>query len=410
MRDFWHEYKIGGLPREVEISRRLTSTGSRFILPYRAHCLIQDHSRVRIYTAFAKYGDLNRAIRHRHQDLNYGPIPEPYIWYAAQSLVSALETMESGRRDDGKYPSSKWVGILHLDIKPSNIVLVDPPDESRENELQWLDLQLIDFGNSYGLWPRYENPTHFQNRGATVYMAPEARLYAPHTQPPQKVHHQADIYMLGQVLYCLMNPWFNKNVFEGRIWAHTRGGGWFLHMPASAKKFDANYTSDKEEPHDIAFHPAYSKELTDMVEQCLQFWPQERFTPTQLGDIVRQHIDSSTSWWREEGDSNNPLHLAGTGGEWDLGQTVPMELRKREDGLHVARQSISGNNTELESGDHRGTSQSQILQSSPEEAGQGAEGSVVDTVGARGGNVENPIILSSSSVEKLGARRKQRRQ
>jgi serine/threonine protein kinase len=319
------------MPREADILSRLSKTGNKYIVPYRGHSVDRDNKFIRLYMGFAKWGDLNSAIfrRQDYQYLSKYGLPEPYIWYAAYCLASALQTLEEGTDVYGEKPNF-WNGIIHLDIKPGNIVLTEPTPRNDSSgvgstqlkELNWPNLQLIDFGLSRELGAGVENPEDFLGLGNEPYVAPEVHDPQPETegQRPILITCKANVFQLGHILYCLMIDEYDGNpgmleLGSGRPWAwaarrkrevHKRGGDW-LHQPGSA-----NMPPSEEDTKRIEFPEEYSNDLKRFVRKALSFDPKQRPSPASMMRGAKRQL---AYWvgkglsWRQKDDCNDPFYL-----------------------------------------------------------------------------------------------------
>ncbi len=83
-------------------------------------------------------------------------------------------------------------GIIHLDLKPANI-LVSPPEQGRPPQPR-----IIDFGIARAADPGAETAAHRGISGTLVYMSPEQ------TDPQSPLDKRSDVYSLGVVLYELL--------------------------------------------------------------------------------------------------------------------------------------------------------------------------------------------------------------
>jgi serine/threonine-protein kinase len=104
----------------------------------------------------------------------YGPLPTEWVWSIGEQLCSALEAAHA-------------VDVVHRDMKPQNVMLVDSRIE--------LLAKLTDFGIARKVNPDYTALTVFgQVLGTPDYLSPEQVMGEPGDAT-------SDIYSLGIVLY-----------------------------------------------------------------------------------------------------------------------------------------------------------------------------------------------------------------
>jgi serine/threonine protein kinase len=104
----------------------------------------------------------------------YGPLPCEWVWTIGEQLCSALEAAHA-------------VDVVHRDMKPQNVMLVDSRIE--------LLAKLTDFGIARKVNPDYTALTVFgQVLGTPDYLSPEQVMGEPGDAT-------SDIYSLGIVLY-----------------------------------------------------------------------------------------------------------------------------------------------------------------------------------------------------------------
>jgi serine/threonine-protein kinase len=104
----------------------------------------------------------------------YGPLPTEWVWTIGDQLCSALEAAHA-------------VGVVHRDMKPQNVMLVDSKIE--------LLAKLTDFGIARQVNADYTALTVFgQVLGTPDYLSPEQVMGEPGDPA-------SDIYSLGIVLY-----------------------------------------------------------------------------------------------------------------------------------------------------------------------------------------------------------------
>lgn len=168
-----------GVPLEAAIHRRVQEQNSPYILGYHGHRVFAAVRKARLYLEYAPYQTLqdvidalvrlendtkkemgvtepttreqngsqqNEADQDDDPDDPYYkpwyPMPEPFMWYVFESMVSALLVLHEGsveRRIDG------WERIVHLDVNPGNVFLA-APDLNRFKAVSRHPLQIVGSG------------------------------------------------------------------------------------------------------------------------------------------------------------------------------------------------------------------------------------------------------------------------
>lgn len=158
-------------------------------------------------------------------------------------------------------------GALHLDLKPSNILI----DDSGGSTWAQIVPKVSDFGiarwNQSGTQPGFSG---LQCRGTPSYMAPEQVMadYGPLTPA-------TDVYGLGGILYTMLT---GVPPFRG----------------ASSTEILRQVITDQVQPPQD-FRADVSEGLAKIALRCLQKHPAKRFpTPQQLALALQKWIDSET--------------------------------------------------------------------------------------------------------------------
>jgi serine/threonine protein kinase len=118
-----------------------------------------------------------------------GPIPWPVVWRVVDDVLGALAHAHAR-------------GVIHGDLKPSNVLLHVPPDGGEpvvhvlDLGLAWLLADRVDHRLDGG---RAAEPTVRSGAGTPGWMAPEQiRFAAPHVGPA------TDLYSLGCILFAML--------------------------------------------------------------------------------------------------------------------------------------------------------------------------------------------------------------
>ncbi|KAE9992662.1 hypothetical protein EG327_008263 [Venturia inaequalis] len=339
-------------PMEADLQKRLWQCNPRCFLGYRGYSYDKNDHAFRLYTEYAHYGSLKGlmdkyASNSKSSFLREDCIPEPFIWYVAQELLLAAKTMASGFRSEGstrsdKDDENKWVEIIHMDIKPHNILMAEPDpllEDERARKYNWPKIQVTDFGVAVELHSQWQNPQDLTGRGTAGYMAPEHYRQIrrdPVDYPVQQFSVKTNIWGIGAVLYDLMNPRAPKgsdntggpireeNSKGSKIGYHKdlmdieRNLAWReIAEPEDAKQKFTN----RSRPADVRFINVYSKPLIKLVTECLAFRPENRVGLEEMEKTIEKNFN----------DWCNPLtedHIWNAAGNLDFEREI-LKLKEK---------------------------------------------------------------------------------
>jgi len=172
-------------------------------------------------------------------------------------------------------------GLVHRDIKPDNVFIVQPPEGPRY-------LKLLDFGvarvmpGSTAVDPL---PQGFETRTGVVVGTP--RFVSPEGAMGQPVDPRADLYSAGLVLYIML-----------------AGRGPFDHFEGDHLVLTAHAAEDPEPPSRLATEPV-PPELDRAVLKALAKDPEQRFqTAQEFCDVlhgIAGLLQEPTGWLETSG-------------------------------------------------------------------------------------------------------------
>ena len=166
-------------PLEIEVLRDILHDHPRIV---RLHEAITHPHTMQLYFDYYPGGDLFGVMNRYYQE--WVPVPESFIWHCFLQLSEALAYIHHGydcRQHCGPPPASKWQPIIHADLKPENIFLGPPTEDSHG----YPSLVLGDFG----LVTIEENPLP----GTWKWQPPELPMSSK----------KADVWALGAVIHAL---------------------------------------------------------------------------------------------------------------------------------------------------------------------------------------------------------------
>lgn len=267
------------LAKEAFLHSQLTTNDrDRCIVPLRRYKYYAHMRQCRLYMEYAPYGSLETLrIRYRAWDRF---LPELFLWCIFEKLVQASLLMrtcpgewEPMRPNNALDQPDQERFILHLDIKPDNIFIMERErlhHQSRKLPLLPL-IQLGDFGlAAVTTLTDRTNPDELQS-GTPIYKPPEApdihkRLFDDGWQ--RFVHRRKQKFMETHNVWCI-----GKTMFD--LMTHEDPG--FIHQTLM-KVMEADYYSARGFPLSQHFtgpietikDKEYSLELLDLVRECLR--------------------------------------------------------------------------------------------------------------------------------------------
>ena len=228
-------------PLEIEILRDILHDHPRIV---RLHETITHTHTMQLYFDYYPGGDLFQ-LNARYVE-EWEPVPESFIWHCFLQLSEALAYIHHGwdrRHSSGPPPASEWQSIIHGDVKPENVFLGPPTEDSHG----YPSLVLGDFGL------------------ATIDERPVPGTWK--WQPPElpMTSEKADVWALGAIIHSLAH--------DGRPPLRPRPK-WMRHC-------DFYRWPEARQP--ISFLGAYSTELHNLVTYgVLEFDPEFRYSSLQV--------------------------------------------------------------------------------------------------------------------------------
>lgn len=182
------------------------------------------------------------------------PLPVREALTYARALLSALSAIHA-------------MGIVHRDVKPSNLFLCDLPGGRRV-------LKILDFGVARILPGAPEAaPAPLSVPTATGAVVGTPRYISPEGAAGERVDHRADLYGAALVLYTLLT-----------------GRGPFDHVKG-ADLLAARNELDPEPPSRLARDPV-PPELDALILKALARNPDERFQTAEAFEQALEHVES----------------------------------------------------------------------------------------------------------------------
>lgn len=174
-------------------------------------------------------------------------------------------------------------GVLHLDLKPSNILM----DVSTGSSWETVTPRIADFGISYAFRQIRIPAKREENvRGTPAFMAPEQLL-----GDDSLLSAASDVYGLGAILYCLLT------------------GRPPVTVDTSDKLIEQRFETEIAEPK--TGDPTIDSELSRITSRCLNLNPHERFTSArQFAETLKEWLQKHENFSPGSGASKSKFVVA----------------------------------------------------------------------------------------------------
>lgn len=166
-------------------------------------------------TDFVEVLDWNLEEAPYYLELEYAPAGNLEAWSASQGGLAKLpltDRLELVARIADALAAAHSVGVLHKDLKPSNVLVTSGPDGTPA-------IKLTDFGSGGMLDPQRLEAFGITRGGLTRSVAadaPASALYAaPEVMTGQPATVQADLYSLGIILFQIVVGDFRQPLAAG---------------------------------------------------------------------------------------------------------------------------------------------------------------------------------------------------
>jgi serine/threonine-protein kinase len=266
---------------------------------------------------------------------DYGRTPDRVFYYAMELLdgasldevVRATGAMPPGRvihileQCAGALAEAHAVGLIHRDVKPANILLVEQGGAADAAKVVDFGLvKAIAAGPGSGEEKTLEAVTSDDTiAGTPQYMSPEA------ITTPEKVDARADIYALGAVAYFLVS---GVEVFKGRTTLEVCGHHLHTEPLPPGRRVDRAGTQPV---------PA---DLEALILRCLAKMPSARPESARalraelarLADAGSWSEEGARAWWQEHGAALRAHRNAGGSDVAAAVSTIAVDLGRRAAG------------------------------------------------------------------------------
>jgi serine/threonine protein kinase len=230
-----------------------------FLAEARTIARIRDENVVAIYDAIEEEQERNYYLIMEYAD--EGTVADRL---EGEKKLPVLETLEIGLAATRALEVVHAQGILHGDIKPSNILFFSGPDRV------WA--KLADFGLSQVITGAQDEPDAYP--GSILYSSPEQLT-------GEEVDQRADLYALGAVLYEMLT-----------------GQPPFLYTGKSENLAQVIQGRLEETPAPPSqLNPDVSPAVDEVILKALRKAPDERYPDAQgMGQALRQAMDAQRDW------------------------------------------------------------------------------------------------------------------
>ncbi|GAB7364664.1 hypothetical protein MBLNU230_g5466t1 [Neophaeotheca triangularis] len=233
-----------------------------------------------------RYGDLSGVVNYYRRKFNKTEpedpppadpawwLPEPFLWATFESLAKACLVFEQGALTR-TLSSTWWEGIVHNDLKDSNIFLGDRVDNDKWKS--YPEALMADFDRCF-IIPRMnpDNPERWTGMvGTPNWIPPESDLIKngrlPVTEAAFEISPKSNIWGIGAIMARLMQlrrPHYGVRDYDPD---------------------DLSKRQDWVEP----FPGKYSRELVEAVIKCVKWDPAQRPLASQLVQYIEVCVDES---------------------------------------------------------------------------------------------------------------------
>ncbi|KAL8800244.1 MAG: hypothetical protein Q9223_007509 [Gallowayella weberi] len=248
-----------------------------------------------LYLDYCSGGDLASFIEafHWHPEphapgqqamTSFNPIPESFIWHTYFQLTEALAFIHYGYNRNAVSTSQirpdKWLGVIHRDIKPGNILLQRAPSHpDHPGPEPYPKIVLADFGLAKKADEFNTPPT--SNGWVGTFM----------WQPPEIPHHsvKGDVWSAGAIIFNMMSGYLPTDELP-----HD-----FDDVSAVGRLWLKDLAAEKTNLIDGVGMLGYSKGLEWCLDRALRVNPDMRHGSLQLMWEIEDCRDRMRAVWEE---------------------------------------------------------------------------------------------------------------